>query len=297
MPNAWEQLHGLDPAAANNNADFDADGYTDLEEYINELAAWPASAPVVFKGAASTRYAVITNWNLAANFNNTGHERRRATGSRASTTSRRCGPARRWSTRSASTRASCRSPAPPAGNATLNVTGGWIDVADSLHVGTFTTFDPAGNELVNAGTGVVTQTGGAVLVANAVAPRRPGVAGAAGTYNLQGGTLVATAISPPATGGTFNFTGGTLSVGTFAGNLTQAGGTLAPGSPLGTTTITGDYAITNPAAAVSIDIAGTTPGTQFDRIDVAGTATLGGVLRPQLGVGARPPRRRTRSRS
>jgi hypothetical protein len=39
MPDAWERAHGLnleDPSDA--TADRDADGYTNLEEYINELA-------------------------------------------------------------------------------------------------------------------------------------------------------------------------------------------------------------------------------------------------------------------
>jgi hypothetical protein len=279
MPNAWEQLHNLNPAVANNNADFDTDGYTDLEEYINELAEWPASAPVVFKGATSTRYAVITNWNLAANFNNTG----------TSTTSYRQ-PSKYDIAQIQSGTAVVDSVGQHAGvlqvaggavaNATLNVTNGWIDIADTLAVGTFTTFNSSGVPITNTGTGVVTQTGGAVRVENVLVLGGP--AGSAGTYNLQGGALAAAVITKGATGGTFNFTGGTLNVGTFVGNLTQAGGTLAPGNSPGTTTITGDYSITNPAAAVSIDIAGMIPGTQFDRIDVAGTATLAGALVLQL---------------
>jgi hypothetical protein len=44
MPDTWEQAHGLNPAVADNNGDFDGDGYTNLEEYINEVAAWPATA-------------------------------------------------------------------------------------------------------------------------------------------------------------------------------------------------------------------------------------------------------------
>ena len=39
MPDAWEKTHGLDPASAlDRNADRDSDGYTNLEEYLNELA-------------------------------------------------------------------------------------------------------------------------------------------------------------------------------------------------------------------------------------------------------------------
>lgn len=39
IPNNWESAFGSDPNVANHNADADADGYTDLEEYLNWLAA------------------------------------------------------------------------------------------------------------------------------------------------------------------------------------------------------------------------------------------------------------------
>jgi hypothetical protein len=38
MPNAWESANGLNPNdAADRNGDTDADGYTNLEEYLNSL--------------------------------------------------------------------------------------------------------------------------------------------------------------------------------------------------------------------------------------------------------------------
>jgi hypothetical protein len=40
MPDAWERAHGLDPNdAADGPRDKDRDGYTNLEEYLNEVAA------------------------------------------------------------------------------------------------------------------------------------------------------------------------------------------------------------------------------------------------------------------
>ena len=40
MPDAWEELHGLDAAsAADATGDLDDDGYTNVEEYLDELAA------------------------------------------------------------------------------------------------------------------------------------------------------------------------------------------------------------------------------------------------------------------
>jgi hypothetical protein len=64
IPDAWEIAHGLNPNAPSNNGDFDSDGYTNLEEYINELAEWPAPIPITFNGATNNRYAQITNWDI-----------------------------------------------------------------------------------------------------------------------------------------------------------------------------------------------------------------------------------------
>jgi len=37
MPDAWEKMTGLDPMAADGNQDRNEDGYTNLEEYLNQL--------------------------------------------------------------------------------------------------------------------------------------------------------------------------------------------------------------------------------------------------------------------
>ena len=39
MPDAWESARGLDPEVADHNGDDDADGYTNVEEYLHERAA------------------------------------------------------------------------------------------------------------------------------------------------------------------------------------------------------------------------------------------------------------------
>lgn len=50
MPNYWEAAVGLNPAVADNNGDANGDGYTNLEEYLNWLAAphvvTPTNTPV-----------------------------------------------------------------------------------------------------------------------------------------------------------------------------------------------------------------------------------------------------------
>jgi hypothetical protein len=64
MPDTWETARGLNPNVSNNNGDFDNDGYTDLEEYLNELAAWPAPGTVFFTGDDNNRYAKVFNWRV-----------------------------------------------------------------------------------------------------------------------------------------------------------------------------------------------------------------------------------------
>jgi hypothetical protein len=50
MPDAWEQQHGLNPDdASDGSADTNADGYTNLEDYLNSLVTWPES-PAVRRG-------------------------------------------------------------------------------------------------------------------------------------------------------------------------------------------------------------------------------------------------------
>jgi T5SS/PEP-CTERM-associated repeat protein len=98
-----------------------------------------------------------------------------------------------------------------------------------------------------------------------------------GTLTLEGGTLATTAINFDG-GGQFNWTSGTLHVGVFEGDLTNPpNGTLAPGRSAGSTTILGDYT-QQAGAMLAIEIGGTATATQFDFVDVNGTATLGGKL-------------------
>jgi fibronectin-binding autotransporter adhesin len=111
-----------------------------------------------------------------------------------------------------------------------------------------------------------------------------------GAINLQGGNLYATAIAfngaPPTN---FNWTSGTLHVGTFNGDLVNSAGVLSPGASPGKTTITGTYTqLSN--ASLQIELAGTTSGTQYDFVNISGTgnSTLGGALQLSLLNGFLP---------
>ena len=68
MPDAWEEQHGLNPNSPADSPDwildYDNDGYINVEEYINEVAEWPAPYDIVFTGGTNARYEQITNWSI-----------------------------------------------------------------------------------------------------------------------------------------------------------------------------------------------------------------------------------------
>jgi len=127
------------------------------------------------------------------------------------------------------------------------------------------------------GTGTFSQTGGTNTISGTVTLAAN--AGSAGTYNLNDGLLNANTITIN-NGGTFNFNGGTLAVNQFNGDLTNLGGTLAPGNSPGTTNVTGNYSQSN-AGTFAVEIGGTGIG-QFDVLNISGTATLDGTLNVSL---------------
>ena len=99
------------------------------------------------------------------------------------------------------------------------------------------------------------------------------------SLTLAGGALSARVVDTRG-GGSLLFSAGLLDVETFHGDLVQAGGVLAPGNSPGLTTIDGDYTLA--AGTLAIELAGHERGTQYDAIDVSGTATLGGLLEVTL---------------
>jgi hypothetical protein len=66
MRDSWETEHDLNPAnAADRNGDFDTDGYTNLEDYLNEVGAFQAVQPINWDGSTNNRYAQIENWDIS----------------------------------------------------------------------------------------------------------------------------------------------------------------------------------------------------------------------------------------
>lgn len=104
------------------------------------------------------------------------------------------------------------------------------------------------------------------------------------------GTLVAKA------GSTFsvandafaNFSGGLLQgTGTIDSNVGSAG-EVAPGLSPGVLTILGSY-VQQSDGVLRVELAGTTPGTEYDRLVVSGFATLDGRLTIESAPGFLPP--------
>jgi T5SS/PEP-CTERM-associated repeat protein len=157
-------------------------------------------------------------------------------------------------------------------------TGGMVfNNTGTLNVVNSGTFNANGSLTLNGGTAVVD---GGVLNAN-------------GPLSIDGGTvsLMAGVLNSGTVGlfngGTFDFDGGTLRVNNFNGDLVNAAGRLAPGHSAGLTTISGAYTQqTN--GVLEIEIGGLTAGSQFDMLDVNGSATLGGTLQVSLINGFTP---------
>ncbi len=118
-----------------------------------------------------------------------------------------------------------------------------------------------------------------------------------GTINIESGTLSITGTLTQTAGGThliggnlnsnntLNIQGGVLDGnGLINANLSNSGGQVNPGTSPGELSITNNKSFTQSGGGVlNIDVNGTNPGTQFDRILVAGAANLGGELKIHLG--------------
>ena len=108
-----------------------------------------------------------------------------------------------------------------------------------------------------------------------------------GTYLQTGGTTSLSTGTLGGTGATVNIFGGNLSgPGTVIGNVTNAA-EIDLGSSPGALNITGTYKQTA-AGTLAIKVGGATPGTQFDQVNVSGSASLNGRLNVSLVDGFAP---------
>jgi autotransporter-associated beta strand protein len=93
-------------------------------------------------------------------------------------------------------------------------------------------------------------------------------------YDLWSGSFSATS------GGALLVNGGTLKVPNITGDVTNSGGTLAPGTAPAVRTMGG--ALAENVGILQVMVGGIVPGTNFDQIQVGGATTLGGALTVQL---------------
>lgn len=77
--------------------------------------------------------------------------------------------------------------------------------------------------------------------------------------------------------GNFNLEAGTLVTDNLAGNLVQTGGIFSPGLSRATTTIGGDYS-QSATSVLSLEIGGAEAGTEYDVLQIDGTADLSGTV-------------------
>lgn len=260
MPNAWETAIGLNPnLASDGKLDFDSDGYTNVEEYLNELGAFPAPAPIAFTGATNGRYAQISNWNIPfqpSRFDNVvisaGTATVDAVGQDAgSITIAAAGPA----------------------TAGLSVTAGRLNVRQNLNVG------GAGGRA-----GTLTLSGGKLIVSGVIGGEFGGV------FDFTGGTLVAAGVDAR----NLSSTGGT----TGALRQNGAMSAFAPGDAgiAGRTLVLGNYTLD--AGTLAIDLGGSAAAASYqsvtpayDNIAVSSTATInGGTLSLSRILGYDPAR-------
>lgn len=254
MPNKWELAHGLNP---NLNTDFisdaDGDGYVNLQEYLDEIGAFPAPSVLTYVGPTSgsaARFALITNWKtsdlvevVASPSPPIVHAGSKWQPSRFDEAQINGGTV---SMDAVGQHAGILKIAANSGdNATLNVSGGWLKVESGLVIG-----GPGGTAALN----------------------------------LSGGTLRTSTLSK-GSGGSFSFTGGKLSADTVNFTLVNNGGTLAPGDSIGATEanvaapnigqthVVGDLALNSGTLQIELSSL-----ASFDKLLVDNLATLGGNL-------------------
>lgn len=260
LPDAWEKAMGLDPNVASANGDSDRDTYTDIEEFVNALGAFPAPATLV--ADKSGRFEVYANWSQ--DWQPSHYDAALIDGV----------------TMTLDSPGQMVGALEVANSGELQISGGWLHVLGKL--------DLTGNPTSIEGAGTITQTGGVVIVDDMLTLNGD-------PYVLDGGILdVDTVVWNSSLG--LNFNSGTLHVRSINSNLSVKG-TLAPGrsaeavtihaaldgdasgiSRIGTTSVGGDMWI-HSGGTLAIDIAN---GSSADKLSVGNGLSLDGNLSVNL---------------
>ncbi len=150
------------------------------------------------------------------------------------------------------------------------------------------TFNNGGTLTKTAGSATFSfQGGGNMVVTNAGTVQAQTGALSFGPFTQSAGTTTA---GPGSLvfGSGMNLNGGVLNgTGTISGDVINSGGAVNPGTSPGALTISGNYN-QGSSGSLNIELSGTAPGTQYDRLTVTGTATLAGNLNVALIGGYTP---------
>ncbi len=176
------------------------------------------------------------------------------------------------------------------GNTTAGANGSYVISSGTLEVINGQQLD-IGASTSGSNYASVLLTGSATIIATGNLLGDQGT-GARQAFVWTGGTLCANNINAT------DLTSGTsIAVSATSGMLANAGGNLAPGAVgyPGKTSITGNYAVTSPAAVMTLDVGGNTQASSFesgnntyDNVSVTGTVTLSGGLAIYLTNGFEP---------
>ncbi|MCF8248129.1 MAG: T9SS type A sorting domain-containing protein [Saprospiraceae bacterium] len=185
------------------------------------------------------------------------------------------------------------------GTLTINGTFKFAHESFNLNNGSMTTIVAGGTLEQYGGNSFLNFASGATLTNYGTFTKNQGVAGMGGTWNNQSGSsfniLSGQTLNIHSSDMSFNAGSTVTNNGTFQSNLARTvnglykgsngtasfaltnNGTVAPGTSPGCLTFSSGY--TNGTGTLEIEVAGsTTACTDYDRLTVTGTATLGGVL-------------------
>lgn len=247
MPTYWETIHGLAANARDDTADFDQDGYTNLEEYLNDVAAWPAPNAIMFDPNSNGRFAEILNWDANPD-PNVAHGWQP---SRYDAAVVRSGLV---VVDAVGQHAGGLIVAPFAGDsATLRVSSGWLRVADTLELGAEGT------------SGVLELQGTGQLHVHRI------TSGANGSIEMTGGLLNADIVEM-----SLENNGGTIAPGQGVFDLVNH---VIDFGGVDSMEVVGNLVINS--GLIQFDIAGNQQG-EYDFVDVSGALTGGGTLQVLL---------------
>jgi autotransporter-associated beta strand protein len=194
MPDSWETSKGLNPNSASDWKNLGSSGYTQLEQYLNELGGYESTRTAVAGGA----WTSAATWSGATPTFSDG-----AVAAGTVNVSSGNGFARRLTL-----------------NGNLNVTGGTLDVFDTIAVNGTATLSGGTTSAGQVLLGSTGQTGALSLTGGTLQTGTIGSGGGTASLSLNGGTIKFTGTPNVAVATTVGANGATLNTNGFTGSIT-----------------------------------------------------------------------------